>query len=54
MSVRLFVTGPDAGIPLAFVLDDVSVDFVPEPSTIYLLMSAAAIELVMQLRRTRR
>lgn len=41
-SVQLFVTGPnDTGIPLYFVFDDLSVDFVPEPSTISFLICAA-------------
>jgi hypothetical protein len=41
-SVTLFVTGPpDQGIPLYFVYDDLSVDLVPEPSVISLLMCAA-------------
>jgi hypothetical protein len=50
-SVTLFVTGPDVGIPLAFVYDDLSVDFVPEPATSSFLLCAAASVLAFHLRR---
>jgi hypothetical protein len=52
-SVRLFVTGPDVGIPLAFVYDDLSVDFVPEPATISFLICVAALGLALRFRRKR-
>jgi hypothetical protein len=52
-SVRLSVTIPDPGFSNAFVFDDLSVDFVPEPSTISLLICAAAIGLALRFRKRR-
>ena len=51
-SVQLSVTDPVQSA-FAFVFDDLSVDFVPEPSTIYLLLSAATIVVLLRLRRKR-
>lgn len=52
-SVELSVIGPDIGIPLSFVYDDLSVDFIPEPSTISFLICAAALALTLRFRRGR-
>lgn len=51
-SAQLFVTGPnDTGIPLYFVFDDFSVDFVPEPSSTSFLICAAAVGFVLRFAR---
>jgi len=51
-SVRLLVTNPIEEA-FGFVFDDLSVDFVPEPSTISFLICAAAVGFVTQLCRRR-
>ena len=50
--VQLSVIAPPD--TLYFVFDDLSVDFVPEPSTVSFLICAVAIGFASQLRRNRR